>query len=63
MTPPKCKDLDTDDFNEEYEDDDEPAHVTPDIKDSVDATRRLLNTMPAYDLLLNADVSLQLGDE
>eukprot|EP00957_Ditylum_brightwellii_P073224 5566632-Ditylum_brightwellii.AAC.1 len=33
MTPPKCKDLDTDDFYEEYKGDDEPARVTPDIKD------------------------------
>eukprot|EP00957_Ditylum_brightwellii_P043431 3293141-Ditylum_brightwellii.AAC.1 len=63
MTPPKCEKLDTDDFCEEYKDDDEPACVTPDIEDSVDATWRLLNIMPVYDLLLNAEVSLQLGDE
>eukprot|EP00957_Ditylum_brightwellii_P018420 1385991-Ditylum_brightwellii.AAC.1 len=63
MTPPKCEGLDTDDFYEEYDDDDEPARVTPDIEDSVDATGKLLNTMPVYDLLLNAEVSLQLGDE
>eukprot|EP00957_Ditylum_brightwellii_P074774 5682430-Ditylum_brightwellii.AAC.1 len=63
MTPPKCKELDTDDFYEECEDDDEPVRVTPGIKDSVDATGQLLNTMPAYDQLLNAEVSLQLGDE
>eukprot|EP00957_Ditylum_brightwellii_P129366 9868319-Ditylum_brightwellii.AAC.1 len=63
MTPPKCKELDTDDFYEEYKNDDEPARVTPDIEDSVDATGRLLNTMPSYNLLLNAEVSLQLGDE
>eukprot|EP00957_Ditylum_brightwellii_P095727 7293632-Ditylum_brightwellii.AAC.1 len=63
MTPPKCENLDIDDFYEEYEDDDEPARVTLDIKDSVDATGQLVNTMPAYDLLLNAEVSLQLGDE
>eukprot|EP00957_Ditylum_brightwellii_P108176 8253365-Ditylum_brightwellii.AAC.1 len=63
MTPPKCKDLDIDDFYEENKDDDEPACVTPDIEDSVHATRRLLNTMTAYDLLLNAEVSLQLGDK
>eukprot|EP00957_Ditylum_brightwellii_P063583 4826828-Ditylum_brightwellii.AAC.1 len=62
MTPPKCKDLYTVDFYEEYEDDDEPVRVTPDIEDGVDATRQLLNTMPAYDLLLDAEVSLQLGD-
>eukprot|EP00957_Ditylum_brightwellii_P187863 14303403-Ditylum_brightwellii.AAC.1 len=63
MTPPKCKDLDTDNFYEEYKDDDEPVCVTPDIKDGVDATGRLLNTMPVYDLFLNAEVSLQLGDD
>eukprot|EP00957_Ditylum_brightwellii_P064983 4929534-Ditylum_brightwellii.AAC.1 len=63
MTPSKFEDLDKDDFYEEYEDDDEPARVTLDIEDSVDATGRLLNNMPAYDLLLNAEVSLQLGDE
>eukprot|EP00957_Ditylum_brightwellii_P185787 14145089-Ditylum_brightwellii.AAC.1 len=63
MTPPKCKELDTNGFYEEYGDDDEPAQVTPDIKDSVDTTGRLLNTIPVYDLLLNAEVSLQLGDE
>eukprot|EP00957_Ditylum_brightwellii_P087640 6672866-Ditylum_brightwellii.AAC.1 len=63
MTPPKCKDLDTDYFYEKYKDDDEPVHMTPDIEDSVDATGRLLNTMPAHDILLNAEVSLQLGDE
>eukprot|EP00957_Ditylum_brightwellii_P188016 14314015-Ditylum_brightwellii.AAC.1 len=63
MTPPKCEDLDTDDFYEENKDDDEPAHMTPDIEDSVDATGWLLNTMPVYALLLNAEVSLQLGYE
>eukprot|EP00957_Ditylum_brightwellii_P103523 7887675-Ditylum_brightwellii.AAC.1 len=63
MTPPKFKELDTDDFYKEYKDDDEPAHVTPDIEDSVDAIGRLLNTMPVYNLLLNAELSLQLGDE
>eukprot|EP00957_Ditylum_brightwellii_P015021 1133302-Ditylum_brightwellii.AAC.1 len=63
MTPPKCEGIDTDDFYEEYKDGDEPARVTPDIKHSVDATGRLLNTMPAYNLLPNAEVSLQLGDE
>eukprot|EP00957_Ditylum_brightwellii_P168901 12856360-Ditylum_brightwellii.AAC.1 len=63
MTPTKCEELGTDDFYEEYEDDDEPVRVTPDIEDSVDAIGRLLYNMPVYDLLLNAEVSLQLGDE
>eukprot|EP00957_Ditylum_brightwellii_P141210 10758431-Ditylum_brightwellii.AAC.1 len=63
MTPPKCEELDTDDFYEEYEDNDEPAHMTHDIKDSVDVTGQLLNTMSVYDLLLNAEVPLQPGDE
>jgi hypothetical protein len=34
-----------------------------DIEDSVDAKGRLLNQMPAYEQILNAEVSLQLGEE
>ena len=48
---------------EEYEDDDEEARVVPDIEDTVDATGKLLNQMPAYDRILNSEVSLQLGED
>jgi hypothetical protein len=48
---------------EEYEDADEMAQVVDDIEDIVDTNGRLLNTMPAYDQILNAEVSLQLGED
>jgi hypothetical protein len=48
---------------EEYEDDDEQARIIPDIEDVVDANGRLLNQMPAYDRILNSEVSLQTGEE
>jgi hypothetical protein len=54
---------DSPDEYEEYEDDDEPARVIPDIEDSVDATGRLLNQQPAYDRILHSEVALQLGEE
>jgi hypothetical protein len=47
---------------EEYSDDAEEPRRIPDIEDSVDATGRYLNQQPAYDRLLNSEVSLQLGD-
>ena len=46
-----------------YEDDDENGHHIPDIEDSVDSSRCLLNQLLAYDRLLNAEVQLQLDDE
>jgi hypothetical protein len=48
---------------EEYGDDDEQARIIPDIEDAVDANGRLLNQMPAYDRILNSEVSLQTGEE
>jgi hypothetical protein len=48
---------------EEYEDEDEPARIIPNIEDTVDARGRLLNQQPAYDRLIHAEVQLQLGDE
>jgi hypothetical protein len=63
MTPPNCTTTDTEDPYDEYEDDDEAARVLPDIEDTVDAKGKLLNQMPAYDQILNAEVSLQLGDD
>ena len=46
-----------------YEDDDENGHHIPDIEDSVDSSRCLLNQLLAYDRLLNTEVQLQLDDE
>ena len=46
-----------------YEDDDENGCHIPDIEDSVDSSRHLLNQLLAYDNLLNAEVQLQLDDE
>ena len=46
-----------------YEDDDENGHHIPDIEDSVDSSRGLLNQLLAYDQLLNAEVQLLLDDE
>ena len=63
MTPPNCTTTDTEDPYDEYEDDDEDARVLPDIEDTVDAKGKLLNQMPAYDQILNSEVSLQLGDD
>jgi hypothetical protein len=64
--PPEPLDNDDDwdkgDDWEEYEDDNEPARVVPDIEDMVDSSGRLLNQQPAYDKLINAEVQLQLGE-
>ena len=46
-----------------YEDDDENGHHIPDIEDSVDSSRCLLNQLLAYDHLLNTEVQLQLDNE
>jgi hypothetical protein len=66
-TRPANTDADANENNwdpyEEYEDDDEMARVVDDIEDIVDANGRLLNTMPDYDQILNAKVSLQLGED
>ena len=62
ITPPKTVDTEETSF-EYYEDDDEPERVVPDIEDAVDANGNLLCQQPAYDLMLNAEVSLQNGDD
>ena len=46
-----------------YEDDDENGHHIPDIEDSVNSSRHLLNQLPAYDHLLNAEVQQQLDNK
>ena len=53
-----------DDFAEfyEHEDEDESPRIIPEIEDTVDSTGRLLNQQPAYDRLLQAEVSLQLDE-
>lgn len=48
---------------EEYSDDEEEARTIPDVEDIVDSTGKQLNQMPAYDRILNSEVSLQLGEE
>ena len=61
QTPKVSPDDDND--LEEYSDDHEPARVIPDIEDTVDSQGRLINQQPVYDRILNAEVSLQLGEE
>ena len=46
-----------------YEDDNENGHHIPDIEDSVNSSRHLLNQLLAYSHLLNAEVQLQLDNE
>jgi hypothetical protein len=63
INPPKPTDdenLDDDFEFEEYED--EPKRIVPDIEDTVDANGKLLNQQPAYDKILQSEVSLQLGE-
>jgi hypothetical protein len=48
---------------ENYEDDNEPECIVPEIEDVVDSNGRLLEQQPAYDMLINAEVQLQLGNE
>ena len=52
------------DFDEwyEYEHGIEQPRIIPEIEDTVDSTGRLLNQQPAYDRLLQAEVSLQLEE-
>jgi hypothetical protein len=64
INPPNIKwEQDQDDEFEEYEDDDKVARIIPEIEDMVDANGKLLNQHPAYDQIVNAEVSLQLGEE
>ena len=46
-----------------YEDNSEEPRTVPDIEDLVDSNGRLINQLPVYYHLLNAEVQLQLGDE
>lgn len=48
---------------EEWETEDEPPRLVPDIEDPVDANGKAINQQPAYDKLLQMEVQLQLGDE
>lgn len=49
--------------SEEYEDSEETQRIIPHVEDMVDSSGRLLNQQPAYDVLLNAEVFMQHGDE
>ncbi len=50
INPPKSATVkDGEIFYEEYEDDDEPARVIPDIEDAVDANGNVIGQQPAYD--------------
>ena len=46
-----------------YEDDDEPMHPIAEIEDTVDTNGKILNQLPAYDMLLNAEVQMQLDED
>ena len=60
MNPPKETEPKT--FNQ-YEDDDEPMHPSAEIEDTVDTNGKILNQLPAYDTLLNAEVQVQLDED
>ena len=65
INPPKSKDsdnLDDDNEFEECESEDERKRTVPDIEGTVDANGKLLNQQPAYDKILHSEVSLQLGE-
>ena len=55
--------LKNDEDFKEYKDNDEEARVIPEIEDTVDVNGKLLNQSPAYDQIIHAEVSLQLGEE
>ena len=59
--PTTSTESDDKDF-EAYEDDFEQARNVPDIEDTVDSTGKKLNQLPAYDQIINAEVSLQMGE-
>jgi len=48
---------------EEFQSEDEPARIVPDVEDTVDSKGQLINQQPIYDQLINAEVQLQLGDQ
>ena len=60
INPPKIQD---EPVAEKYEDGDEEPIMIPEIEDTLDANGKLIDQLPAYDLLLNAKVWLQAGDE
>ena len=45
-----------------YEDDSEQARIVPDIEDTIDSTGKKLNQLPAYDQIINAEVTLQMSE-
>eukprot|EP00957_Ditylum_brightwellii_P086072 6548329-Ditylum_brightwellii.AAC.1 len=61
--PPEHDPVDQDNDLEEYQSEDEPSRIVPDIEDVVDNKGKLLNQQPAYDKLLNAEVALQLDEQ
>jgi hypothetical protein len=67
INPPRtegCPDLDNGGTEfEEYEYNNGEATIVPYIEDMVDANGQLLNHMPAYNPILNAEVSLEMGEE
>ena len=67
MAPSSIADQDDDNDNsndvEFYENDNEPPRIDRDMDDPVDTSGRLLNQQSAYDRLISAEVSLQLGSE
>jgi len=63
ISPPKPMSYDEKREFENYEDDDEPERVVPEIEDIVDSTGKVLDQQPAYDTIINAEVQLQLGEE
>jgi hypothetical protein len=50
-------------LDDEYEDDEEAAHIVPGIEDTVETNGQLLNQQPAYNRILHSEVSLQLREE
>ena len=62
MNPPKETEPKTKTFNQ-YEDDNEPMHPSTEIEDTVDTNGKILNQLPAYDKLLNAEVQIQLEED
>ena len=67
INPPRNDPADIDEGenneHEPYEDKDELPIEIPEQEDSVDASGQLLNQQPAYDLMINAKVQLQNGDD
>ena len=67
INPPKIstltdKEYDDKEFEfEAYEDDSKQVRTVPDIENTVDATGKKLNQQPAYDKIINTEVSLQMS--